>query len=287
MGAPWHVARIGELTWINARRLGRDQHDPVMDHLFSSFGALCSPDAPLGVAGTVLALLLAGLVGSAAHCAPMCGPFVLAQVSANWARLTPSQLCPRQRLRQGMLLPYHLGRLSTYAVLGALAAGTGGAVARVPGLRMLPGVLLLIGAVMLLAPVIRRLAPAVAGRWLPGDGGASWFAPLAERARGIDRDTVPGAYLFGVVLGFLPCGLLYAALAVSAGTQHPGMGALAMAAFWLGTTPALVTLGVLGQALGRGRDRLMQRAGLGLALLNALMLAAMGLQRLLVSLPAV
>ncbi len=252
----------------------------MIDHLLARLGALCSPDAPLGLAGPVLALLLAGLVGSATHCAPMCGPFVLAQVSANWARLKPAQLCGRQRLRQGLLLPYHLGRLTTYAGLGAVAAWTGGAVTQLPALRLLPGVLLLAGALMLALQALNRIRPAAAHRRLPGDGGASWFAPLAERARRIDRSSTPGAYLFGVILGFLPCGLLYMALAVAAGTLRPALGAFAMAAFWLGTTPSLLTLGVLGQAIGRGRDALMRSAGTGLAVFNALLLAAMAWQRL-------
>ena len=53
----------------------------------------------------VLALFMAGLVGSAGHCAGMCGPFVLAQVGAR------TQL---NRLAGSALLPYHLGRGTTY-----------------------------------------------------------------------------------------------------------------------------------------------------------------------------
>jgi len=53
-------------------------------------------------------------------------------------------------------------------------------------------------------------------------------------------------YGFGVVNGLLPCGLVYAALAVSVAVGHPAWGALAMVAFGFGTVPTLsvIALGV-------------------------------------------
>ena len=53
-------------------------------------------------------------------------------------------------------------------------------------------------------------------------------------------------YGFGVAVGLLPCGLVYAALAVPVAIANPAWGALAMLAFGIGTVPALsvVALGV-------------------------------------------
>ena len=56
-------------------------------------------------------------------------------------------------------------------------------------------------------------------------------------------------YGLGLVLGFLPCGLLYGALAASAATANGFHGFFAMAAFALGTMPALVILGFLGHGV--------------------------------------
>jgi uncharacterized protein len=58
-------------------------------------------------------------------------------------------------------------------------------------------------------------------------------------------------YALGVVLGFLPCGLLYGALAAAAGTASVREGALAMAAFAVGTVPALIAVGWGGLILRR------------------------------------
>src|SRR5689334_12667410 len=121
-------------------------------------GDLCTPDT--AVRGGLLAgLFLAGAAGSVVHCAPMCGAFVLGQVSERMVRLPASQLCEWRRIGGGMLLPYHLGRLITYAVLGALAAGSAAVVARSAWFAHLSAALLAAAAVLFLTLATRRLLP--------------------------------------------------------------------------------------------------------------------------------
>ena len=244
----------------------------MLDHT-AMLAAICGPDGSPKPLVLLTSLLIAGIVGSAAHCAPMCGPFVLAQVSRNWAKLKIGDMCPRQRVQQGLLLPYHTGRIATYGLLGVIAAGSGGVVGRVPGLGLLPGLLLLAGAVLLLGQAMARLAPNSAlALHLPVRGSAA-VSRLAGR---IDRGSVPGAFLFGVVLGFLPCGFLYAALAVAASSGDALLGGAAMVAFGLGTVPALAALGVLGQTAGRSLIRFAP----ALLVVNAAVLMVMAWQRL-------
>ena len=52
------------------------------------------------------------------------------------------------------------------------------------------------------------------------------------------------AWSIGALSGLLPCGWLYAFVAVAAATGTPWMGALVMAAFWLGTLPLLAAFGM-------------------------------------------
>lgn len=47
-------------------------------------------------------------------------------------------------------------------------------------------------------------------------------------------------YSLGVLLGFMPCGLVVAALLAASSAATPAVAALAMAAFALGTVPALL-----------------------------------------------
>ena len=230
---------------------------------------------PLGAGlniGLPVSLLLAGLAGSAVHCLPMCGPFVLGQVSDRLACIPVCALRERHRIGIGLLWPYHLGRIATYTFLGAVAGGTSAALALSPWFDWLSTALLFLAALLFLGQAIKRLA-------LP-TGSPALFRRVATRLRG------PGGFgprygvILGLTLGFLPCGFLYSALAASAATGNPIGGAVGMLAFGLGTIPALVMVGVVGQTAGRVWSRRMALVAPGVMLLNALILAALAWQGL-------
>jgi uncharacterized protein len=214
-----------------------------------ALGAWCSPTTARG--GLVLGLLLAGAAGGAMHCGPMCGGFVLGQVADRMARLPAAALCERRRLSAGLLLPYHLGRLTTYAGLGAAAAGSVAVLGRAPWFGDVSAALLGLAALFFLSESLRRLVPRL-GRHLPGAGPmpGPWARGVARLAARIDRARPGGGYLLGVALGFLPCGFLYSALTAAAAAGRPALGAAGMAAFALGTVPALAVVGLAGQAAG-------------------------------------
>ena len=67
----------------------------------------------------------------------------------------------------------------------------------------------------------------------------------------------------------LPCGWLYAFVVTAAGTGRPLTGAIAMATFWLGTLPVMVSLGV-------GVQTLLGRLGPKVPALTCLMLIGVG-----------
>ena len=190
------------------------------------------------------ALLLMGLGGSATHCIGMCGPFVVAQagaVAAARAGKGPGMLA---RLRGASLLPYQLGRATTYAALGAASAGLVDFVANVSGFRILAALLLCLAAASMLARAVGRSLPILdrmASRVLP-----SGPLPVARDLMADPR---------GVALGFLPCGFLYAALAAASAAGGAAAGAVAMAAFALGTAPGLAVAGWAGALFARRHAR--------------------------------
>ena len=160
------------------------------------------------------AALLAGLVGSL-HCIGMCGAFAAS--------------CTRAR---GGLPAWHVGRIATYGLLGGLAGAAGNLL---PGPAWLPAAL----AAVLLCWFALGLAGLVPEPRLVPPG----LTHLGARAA---RSTSPSAqFVFGVVNGFLPCGLVYSALSIPVALADPLGGVLAMVAFGAGTVPAL-SLAALG-----------------------------------------
>lgn len=224
-----------------------------------------------GAGVTLLAaMLLAGLAGGGTHCIAMCGPFVLAQTTARLELVPAARMSEFHRLAGAALLPYHLGRATTYITLGAMAGIAGRTVRSIPGLDW-------IAAGWLFFAAVTFLAYAIFGGGLFRGAAAkesSWGRMLGKLARPMfARPTGVRGYVLGMTLGFLPCGLLYAALAVAAGSGGPAGGAMAMAAFVAGTVPGLVVAGFAGHlAAGRWRRAAAIVAPV-LMVVNAFMLA--------------
>ena len=215
-------------------------------------------------------LFLAGLAGSLTHCVGMCGPFVLNQVIADTHPVARGY-GEWRRLAGAALVPYHLGRLTTYVVLGALAGAVTAVFMATTGFAWLSGAMLGLGAILM---VLQAFGLA-AGVTSPVSGVVSRLAgPFASSSQPVDR------YALGLLLGFLPCGLLYGALAAAAGTGSAPQGALAMAAFGLGTLPALVGVGWLGLILRRRLHGLTRWIAAPLLVVNATMLLMLASQRL-------
>jgi hypothetical protein len=165
--------------------------------------------------GFLSAAFVAGLVGSP-HCIGMCGAFAV--------------LCGG-RIRDTAM--WHVGRMTSYAVLGALAGAFG---SLVPGPSWVAAVLSL-GLMLWFAAGLAGLVPEPR-LVIPG------LKRLGTALAGNPAPTM--RYAFGIVNGLLPCGLVYATLAVPVAIGRPLEGALAMAVFGLGTTPLLsaVALGL-------------------------------------------
>lgn len=206
------------------------------------------------MSGEALAMLAAGLAGGFGHCVGMCGPVV--------AALSLGESRPGMR----HLLLYNLGRLMTYALLGALVGVTGSFL----------GVTTSIGtiqqAVMALAGISIVLMGLASAGWLPFGRllpGCAPAMPLIRKAMALFRGPrSTGAWFpMGVVLGFLPCGLVYTALltAVRAAMDAPdhfaGMvrGGVLMLLFGTGTAPALLLVGKAAGLIGEPARRRFSR----------------------------
>lgn len=180
----------------------------------------------------IAAAFITGLLGSV-HCVAMCGGIV--------GTVTLSPTAPPRR---AFALWYHLGRITSYAIAGAIAGFIGGTLLDATQATRIAG----IGAVMAGGFMI------LLGLYL-----ASWWNGLARlerlgarlwrRIEPYGRPLLPArrpqqALLLGMLWGWLPCGMVYSALAAAAVGGDAANGALIMAAFGLGTVPLLAAFGV-------------------------------------------
>lgn len=214
------------------------------------------------------ALFLAALSGSVTHCAAMCSTFVLAQTQNQTAGLPGS--------RGRLLLPYHAGRLVTYAALGVVVGFGFRFVSASPVFSVVRHLLLALVAVLFLAIVAERLLGHL-GVHLPAVRG---FAPRCAVTAMRRVATTQGAlarFGLGVALGFLPCPMVFAALMAVAATADPLAGAVGMAAFALGTMPVLMGIGVAGAGFLNSSPRARQALSLAAFGVNGVVLLALAL----------
>lgn len=242
---------------------------------FETLAALAAHCQAVTVANgpAFLALFLAGLVGSASHCAGMCGPFVLAQTAGRMSTI-PLVGAPRylelRRLGAGLSMPYQAGRATTYILGGAVLAAPFGVLDGLTDWPYLATVLLASAAAIFAWQAARGFGLQVPG--LVGDRLARRVQPLLRAPFGWR------GYLLGILLGFLPCGLLYGALAAAAATADPLAAAIGMAGFVLGTIPALWAVGYLGARAGDVWRSLARRMMPYIAGFNAILLLGMAVR---------
>ncbi len=180
------------------------------------------------------AIFLIGFLSSFSHCYGMCGGFVIAYAVKvpehtkwfSWKRLIPHLL-------------YNGGRIMTYTFLGAWLGLLGGSV-RFALQDYQSVVFILAGIVMILVGLdLSGLVSISSPRFLPGLNRYTTFVGSLIR-----KINYRNLFLYGLVLGFIPCGLVYVAGAQAAATGNPLEGMIIMAIFGLGTLPALFILGL-------------------------------------------
>ena len=190
----------------------------------------------------LLAVFLGALV-SGWHCALMCGGIAAAierPVAAQVPLRSQSELFYLQ-------LIMHLGRLTTYVLLGAIAAWIGVVVWQqnfVPIQRLLFVLtsLLLIWMGFRLLVAGKAKSP-IGGKWLSSQIAHYWAKYLGSLASG------PSRWFSGMLWGLVPCGLVYSVLPLAFLSGDVVTGAALMFAFGLGTLPNLLLISRFSAAL--------------------------------------
>jgi sulfite exporter TauE/SafE len=214
-----------------------------------------------------LALFLVGLLGGT-HCVGMCGGIVGALSMGAPARWS-------------MHLAYNGGRILSYGIAGAIAGALGAASLGLEGQVPVRNLLYLLANLMLLALGLYLLGVTRALAFTERFGQHLWryLQPLTRRF--LPAQSVLQAFPLGLLWGWLPCGLVYSALATALTAGSAGRGALLMLAFGLGTLPNLLLAGIVLARINEFVRRPLVRMASGLLVFGFGLYGLLGWLRLL------
>jgi uncharacterized protein len=211
----------------------------------------------------LLSAFMAGLMGGL-HCAAMCGGVACL---LNGSRQPPQA----GSTRWDFAAAYNAGRIASYMVAGGFAGAAGQAGLLLRGALPVQQVLMLAAGLTLclMALYLAGIAPLM--RSLESAGTLIWryLQPITRHV--LPVTSAPRALGLGALWGWLPCGMVYAALLLAVSTGSPLHGALVMLAFGLGTLPNMLLItGVAGRLQQAIKRRSVRRVA-------AVLLAMLGL----------
>ena len=211
-------------------------------------------------------IFVIGLLASF-HCVGMCGGLVVTYTASCSTDGSPGRsFLPH--------LQYNLGRLISYAAVGAVLGGLG----YFFGVSMaFTGALtLIVGALM----ILMGLSFLTEWKWLRG----LEVGPLSRVARFLYRQQGQGGsrapWLIGLLNGFMPCGPLQAMQLYALATGSATKGALAMAVYALGTAPLMFGFGSVLSLLSRERVNSVLRVSGVIVIVLGLLMVNRGLSNL-------
>ena len=182
-------------------------------------------------------IFIAGITAAFSHCIFMCGAFVNMMVLKNLENKKSNDLLTR--LKSGALLPYHLGRTVTYTFIAVVLFYFNGLIGE--KLIKIPA-----GYFMILAGIF-MVYFAITGH-LKFKFLEKITSKIIQKPLNFVKSK-NNPFLLGLVLGFLPCGLVYSFIALTLAADSVLKVIVIMAIFGIATTVPLLLYGIFGQSL--------------------------------------
>lgn len=218
-------------------------------------------------------LFLIAFFGGFAHCAFMCGPFVVLQQMSFMQNTPLDKMSEFKRLQGVLLLPYHLGRITTYTLLAVLLYVAGGALPEFN--KNTVGFVLVFAGVLVLFSLFKKSI-------LGAGFGNALGAKLSVITKRFSLKPMGfSGYVYGIVLGFLPCAMVYGALTAVLTLNSVKDVVFSMVMFGLGTIPSLIVVSIvshMGMEIGQVALKTIGKVGL---FVTALWMLVLGVSKFL------
>lgn len=177
---------------------------------------------------------------STLHCVGMCGG-IIGALSLS----LPIEIRNNKLKLFTFVFAYNAGRIISYGVAGLIAGAVGTSVLQSAGFDQGHAILRGIGVFMMVAIGLYLTG------WLPQLASVEKIGiPIWKRLEPIGRklvpvSSIPRALAYGLIWGWLPCGLVYFVLIWALTAGDAIQGSLTMLAFGAGTLPTLITAGFM------------------------------------------
>ncbi len=232
----------------------------------------------------LISLLSLGFFGGFSHCIGMCGPFIMSQISFKLQNFSLENYRGIKKIQNLMLIPYHAGRICTYSFIGFFVSLLNQTLRNFIYFNFASGLLLILAALFFLNKsfegkfninllIVKKFNNNIFKK-VKSLINPKFLDQLFKNPIGFN------GFILGLILGFIPCGLLYGAFAVAATISNPIIASFAMFLFGLATTPALFSAGFGGYFIMKSAKKYFNLFARLVILINSATLFVLGISLL-------
>lgn len=202
-----------------------------------------------------VSLISLGFFGGFTHCVGMCGPFVISQISNRLQKIPIEDFTFIKKTFEISLIPYHLGRSTTYALIGFLLSLISQNLKDELIFEHISTIALSLATLFFINILFDGKPKEFLSKSLKKRKSKQIFGKTELLKNSINQRIANpkgiNGYIMGIFLGFLPCGLLYGAFLISASFSNPFLAMIGMFLFGLSNFPALFLSGLGGSLINK------------------------------------
>jgi len=201
-----------------------------------------------GSIGLLINMFITGLVGSFTHCIGMCGPIAIGQMSMRLMNVPKEKMNQRNKLLCAASIPYYIGKSLSYSLLAISFFSLTSALFQNPIMKFICAILMIIAAIFFITSAFAVNFPMI----LKFDNFKviKFFTnQLMKITKSFTKNPFGfRGWILGMLLGLIPCGLVYASIATAVSySSNFFIAGLSLFLFGLGTIPGLFLISYLGE----------------------------------------